>query len=118
MLLDGNIMPNIFPIKSFVTAGFFSFFMTLRPQNVKNILTFLPVAAAPLAITNEARALSKSSLNTISVLLSLAIADVVQEASSFAIFSTIAVITPPELFILTSFAPTIRHQPFKSSPKA
>ena len=44
--------------------------MTFSPQKVKNMVTFLPIAAAPLAMTNEARARSRSSLNTMSVLWS------------------------------------------------
>jgi hypothetical protein len=45
-------------------AIYFGFLITLSPQKVKNIVTFLPMAAAPFAITNEASALSRSSLNT------------------------------------------------------
>jgi len=39
-----------------------------RPQNVKNNVTSLPMAAAPLAMINEAIALSKSPLKTTIVL--------------------------------------------------
>ena len=42
--------------------GFCIFFKTFNPQKVKNIDTFCPVAAAPLASTKVAKALSKSSL--------------------------------------------------------
>jgi len=38
------------------------------PQKVKNIVTFLPLDAAPLAMIKEAIALSKSPLNTTIVL--------------------------------------------------
>ncbi len=65
---DGSIIENIRPKKSFSTAGFFSFFMTLRPQKVKKMETLWPVAAAPLASTKVANARSRSSLNMISVL--------------------------------------------------
>src|SRR5690606_7771515 len=41
-----------------------------KPQNVKNIVTSLPMAAAPLAIMKLAIALSKSPLKTIMVVLS------------------------------------------------
>ena len=64
---EGNINPNILPKISFLTFGFISFFITFRPQNVKNKVTFPPVAAAPFANTNVAKALSKSSLNRIKV---------------------------------------------------
>ena len=65
---DGSIQPNILPKKSFCTAGFRSFLMAFSPQNVKNMVTFSPVAAAPLARTNVAKVLSRSSLNRIKVL--------------------------------------------------
>src|SRR3712207_46186 len=65
--LEGSIMANIFPKISFSTAGFRSFLITFSPQKVKNTVTFCPVAAAPLARTNVASALSRSSLNIISV---------------------------------------------------
>ena len=64
---EGSINPNILPKISFLTFGFISFFITFRPQNVKNKVTFPPVAAAPFANTNVAKALSKSSLNRIKV---------------------------------------------------
>ncbi|MNN21619.1 hypothetical protein D3C81_1349480 [compost metagenome] len=38
--------------------------MTFNPQKVKNIVTFFPLAAAPLAIIKDAIALSKSPLKT------------------------------------------------------
>ncbi|MNN71593.1 hypothetical protein D3C81_1875460 [compost metagenome] len=38
--------------------------MTFKPQKVKNIVTFLPLAAAPFAIIKDAIALSKSPLKT------------------------------------------------------
>ena len=65
--LDGSIMPNILPKKSFCTLGFCTFFKTFSPQKVKKMVTFCPVAAAPFASTKVASALSRSSLNRISV---------------------------------------------------
>ncbi|GEM_PF-6602200 len=44
-------------------------FDNIESQKVKNIDTFVPVAAAPLGSTNVEMALSRSSLNMISVLL-------------------------------------------------
>ena len=61
-------MPNIRPKISFFTLGFAVFLITFSPQKVKNIDTFCPVVAAPLASTKVASALSRSSLNMISVL--------------------------------------------------
>ena len=69
-LFAGSIQPNILPKISLDTAGFSRFLITLSPQKVKNIVTFFPVEAAPFAMTNEANALSRSSLKTINVLLS------------------------------------------------
>ena len=66
--LEGSIMPNIRPKMSFSTLGLRSFLIALRPQNVKNMVTFCPVAAAPLARTKVASTLSRSSLNTMNVL--------------------------------------------------
>ena len=40
----------------------------LKPQNVKNMLTFLPSAAAAFAITKAAMALSRSPENTMKFL--------------------------------------------------
>ena len=65
--LEGSIMPNIFPKISFSTFGLCSFLITFSPQKVKKIVTFCPVAAAPLASTKVAKALSKSSLNMMKV---------------------------------------------------
>ena len=65
---DGNITPNIFPNQSFFTFGFSVFLMAFNPQKVKKMVTFSPVAAAPLAKTKVAKTLSKSSLNRIKVL--------------------------------------------------
>lgn len=64
---DSNIMPNIFPNQSFSTFGFSVFLMAFNPQSEENG-HFLSVAAAPLAKTKVANALSKSSLNKIKVL--------------------------------------------------
>ena len=66
--LDGSIVPNILPKMSFSTLGLCNFLITFSPQKVKKIVTFCPVAAAPLARTKVASALSKSSLNIIRVL--------------------------------------------------
>ena len=41
--LDGSIMPNILPKKSFCTLGFCTFFKTFSPQKVKKMVTFCPV---------------------------------------------------------------------------
>ena len=44
-----------------------TFLIAFSPQNVKNIVTFFPVAAAPLASTKVAKVLSRSSLNRMNV---------------------------------------------------
>ncbi|OPZ96492.1 MAG: hypothetical protein BWY72_01633 [Bacteroidetes bacterium ADurb.Bin416] len=64
---EAIIIPNILPKISLETAGLCFRLMTFRPQNVKKMVTFLPMEAAPLAITNVANALSRSSLKQISV---------------------------------------------------
>ena len=55
---EGSIKLNILLQKSFLTFGLWAFFIVLSPQKVKNIDTFLPVAA---------KVLSRSSLNRIKV---------------------------------------------------
>ena len=60
----GIIIPNAFSIIFLGVFIFSGFLRTFSPQNVKNIVTFLPIVAAPLAIINDAIALSKSPLNT------------------------------------------------------
>ncbi len=70
--LLGSIMLNIFAITSFSTLGAFGFLMAVSPQKVKNMVTFLPNAAAPLAITKAARMRSRSLLKTTKVLSSFA----------------------------------------------
>ncbi len=67
----GIIIPNMASKKDFFTFCFFVFLSTFRPQNVKNIVTRLPIAAAPLAIMNEAITLSRSPSKTIMVFPSL-----------------------------------------------
>ena len=64
----GNIKLNIFPMSDFLMRTFSGLRKMLTPQNVKNIVTGRPIAAAPLAMMNEAIALSKSPLNTTKVL--------------------------------------------------
>lgn len=64
---EGSIKLNILLQKSFLTFGLWVFFIVLSPQKVKNIDTFLPVAAAPFASTKVAKVLSRSSLNRIKV---------------------------------------------------
>ena len=44
----------------FATCAFVGLRRMLRPQNVKNIVTLRPIAAAPLAMTNAATVLSRS----------------------------------------------------------
>ena len=60
---SGIILENMFSRASFstLTPGFLR---TFNPQNVKNIVTSLPIDAAPVAMINEAIALSRSPLNT------------------------------------------------------
>ena len=116
-LCAGSIQPNILPKISLETAGFCCFLITFRPPKVKNIVTFLPVDAAPLAMTKEASALSRSSLKTISVLLSA----LLREISQAAVFSCLRIVaaTTPFLFSsATSSAPVILHQDATSFPKA
>ncbi|MPM61718.1 hypothetical protein SDC9_108578 [bioreactor metagenome] len=63
----GSMPENIVPMKSFFTLGACFLRRTERPQKVKNIVTGLPVAAAPFARTNDASALSRSLEKTIMV---------------------------------------------------
>ena len=67
----GIIIANIFEIKFFLILTFSGRRMIFSPQKVKNIVTFRPIAAAPLAIINDAIALSKSPEKTIIFLLFL-----------------------------------------------
>ncbi|MPN53329.1 hypothetical protein SDC9_200993 [bioreactor metagenome] len=67
----GIIIPKAVSIKFFLTEIFSCFLKMFNPQKVKNIVTFLPIEAAPLAIIKDAIALSKSPLKTTIVLLSL-----------------------------------------------
>mgnify|MGYP007016529440 CR=1 FL=1 len=60
----GIILANILAIKSFSAVTFSGFLKIFRPQKVKNILTFLPIAAAALAMMKEAMALSRSPEKT------------------------------------------------------
>ena len=68
LLPSGIIIPNIFSIMDFFGFTAFALRRALSPQKVKNIVTGLPIAAAPLAIMKEASTLSRSPLNTIIVL--------------------------------------------------
>ena len=99
------------------TAGFSRFLITLSPQKVKNIVTFFPVEAAPFAMTNEANALSRSSLKTINVLLSALLPPVAILHSAF-FFRTVAAIVPPLFSRETNSAPVILHHEETSFPKA
>lgn len=63
----GIIVPNIFETIFFFTLTFSFLRMILRQQNVKNLSTLMPIAAAPLAMMNEAIALSRLPLKTIIV---------------------------------------------------
>ena len=63
----GIIKPNIFSIKDFLTFCASAFLSTFNPQKVKNMVTGLPIAAAPFAMIKDANTLSRSPLNTISV---------------------------------------------------
>ncbi|KAF5028924.1 hypothetical protein DSECCO2_653970 [anaerobic digester metagenome] len=106
--LLGSIMPNILPIISLSLLALPGFLITFKPQKVKNMVTFLPVAAAPLAITNEARARSRSSLNTIRVLFLPP-----PEPASRTLpppFCTEAMIFLPAELTLSSLFPVILHQ--------
>ena len=60
----GIIIPNIFSTNVLDTLTFLFFLRILSPQNVKNMVTGRPIAAAPLAMIKDARALSKSPSNT------------------------------------------------------
>lgn len=116
-LWAGSIQPNILPKRSFETVGFRCFLMMSSPQKVKNIVTFRPVDAAPLAMTKEANALSRSLLKTISVLLSAALPGRLQ-ASCFSCLRIVAATTPFLFSSDTSSAPVILHQEATSLPKA
>ncbi|KAF5028382.1 hypothetical protein DSECCO2_659630 [anaerobic digester metagenome] len=71
LLPRGIIMPNILDMKSFLTLTFSGLRKTFRPQKVKNMLTLRPMAAAALAMMNEAMALSRSPEKTMIFFLSL-----------------------------------------------
>ncbi len=125
-LCAGSIQPNIRPMRSFPTAGFSRFLMTLSPQKVKNIVTRFPVAAAPLAMTNEASALSRSSLKTTIVLLigrrrgraagaGCAWPHGIAEGAGLRISARTL---PPQLSRASSSAPVMRHHEATSWPKA
>ena len=60
--------PNIFSIKLFFNFTLLERRRIFSPQKVKNIVTFLPIAAAPFAIMNAAIVLSRSPENTTNVL--------------------------------------------------
>ena len=60
----GIMAPNIFSIRDFSTLRFSGFLKILSPQKVKNMVTGLPMATAPLAMINAASALSISPSNT------------------------------------------------------
>src|SRR5690625_3356779 len=60
----GIIMLNALSRPDFSFFGAFGSLMTLSPQNVKNMVTSLPMLFAPVAMMNEASALSRSPLNT------------------------------------------------------
>ena len=64
----GIIQPNIRSMRVLRTGTACGRRSRFRPQKVKNIVTSLPMAAAPLAMMNAAIALSKSSLKTTRVL--------------------------------------------------
>ncbi len=66
----GSILPNIFCRADFSSVEAAPDLRSaLRPQNVKNIVTSSPMAAAPLAMTNAASILSRSPLKTMIVFL-------------------------------------------------
>src|SRR5574344_958138 len=110
LLLEGSIIPNILPKISFSTDGFCRFLITFKPQKMKNIVTFLPVDAAPLAKTNEANARARSSLNTMNVLPLFGLtAFMTQVDGWFSLFSTVALTIPSELSTSMSLAPVILH---------
>ena len=106
--LEGSIIPNIFPKISFSVFGLCNFLITFSPQNVKKIVTFCPVAAAPFASTKVAKALSKSSLNMMKVfpLLSQEVTMLHDFGSPFSITITDF---PPEDSFETSWLPVELH---------
>ena len=61
---DGIIMPNMRSSADLSRTGGFSRRRAFRPQKVKNIDTFCPIAIAPLAMMNDARTLSRSPEKT------------------------------------------------------
>lgn len=70
--LDGNFKING-KVGTTITVSYVGYaplevkITKFSPQNVKKMVTFCPVAAAPFASTKVAKALSKSSLNMIKV---------------------------------------------------
>ncbi len=120
-MLFGSIIPNIRPRRSLRTPRVF-FLSTDNPQKVKNIVTVLPVAAAPFASTKDASALSMSFENTMKV------APFPSERAHGALPSAVAVpaappfsisarIMPPWVSIEASVFPVSAHQDFTSRAK-
>ena len=64
----GIMAPNIRSMNALWTLTFLGLRRIFRPQKVKKMVTFRPMAAAPLAIMKAAMVLSKSPLNTTKVL--------------------------------------------------
>jgi hypothetical protein len=61
----GNMAPKIYPMKSLPVSHFLLSRRTGVPQNVNNMTTSMPMAAATVSITNATSILSRSPLNTI-----------------------------------------------------
>jgi len=109
--------PNILSINPLLTLTFSGFLKIFNPQKVKNIVTFFPIAAAPLAIIKEAIALSKSPLNTTMVLLSFSDISLIPTETLFTFlqpFFITAIIKPLSFLISKSSLLVLLHQAFTS----
>src|SRR5690606_4442674 len=115
LLFLGIILLNILAIKSFLVLTWVSFLIIFNPQKVKNIVTSLPIALAPLAIIKEAIALSKSPLNIIKFLPSFIGA--ISSVDSFLDllpFSIMATYLSSVFSALINVFPVFLHQDFIS----
>ena len=114
---EGSIHENIRPQISFATLGLWVFLMAFSPQKVKKMLTFLPVAAAPLASTKVARALSRSSLKSMNVLPWAFATGCVASAARATLFSISTMCMPDSECLLINRLPVVRHHASASRGK-
>ena len=83
--------------------------MAFSPQNVKKMVTFFPVAAAPFASTNVARALSRSSLKRMNDFPSAEDCCFTASAAHAVAFSITTLYIPAEGEEDMNLLPVVRH---------